>query len=118
MKKKSETLKNKELKQKLIELIEIETNGDIRITDSSKASLGEIYSIPIYIDLEDYANEKLNEIVEENLEEILKGISEDDFIDTLSIIFLNLKEKEVGLNFKLSNRDSDGEECLNILVEY
>lgn len=117
MKKKIENLRNKELKQKIIELIE-ETNGEIKFIESKELKVGEEFSIPIYIDLEGYSNEKLNEIIEDNLDDIIEGLKEDDYFNTLSMVFFQLGNKEININFKVSNRDSEGEECINIIISY
>ena len=117
MRKKVESLKNKELKQKIMELIE-ESNGEIKFTESKDIKTGEEFSIPIYIDLEGYTNERLSEIIEDNLEDIIEGLKEDDYFSTLSMVFFQLEEKEININFKVSNRDSEGEECINIIISY
>lgn len=118
MKRRYEILKTKQIKKKLIELIENEANNDIKITESKEVKIGEVFALPIYIDLEGYTTEKLNEIIEENYDEIIEEILSEDFINTLALTFLHLKEKEIKVNFKVTNRDDDNEECLNLLLEY
>lgn len=118
MRKKVEALKYEDLKQKLIDLIESETNGEIKIEESKEIETGEQFAMPVYIDLYEYSNEKLSEIIEENYSDIIDGILEEDYLSTIAMVFSNLKRREIKVNFKVSNRDSDDEECINLLIEY
>ena len=118
MRKKIETLKNKDLKQVLIDLIEIEGNNGFKIIESTKVNFKEDFEVPVYIDLSEYTEEKLNEIIDENLDDIMISLKEDDSINTLAMTFLHSKIKDIKVNFRVSNRDFDGEECINIILEY
>lgn len=116
MKKKNEILKNSQLKQMIIN--QLESCLGVRLTESQNIALKEYYELPIYIDLEEYNDEKLSDIVEENYEEIEQEIKNSDYIDTFSYIFNEFDNKHINISFRVSNRDEDGDECINILIGY
>ncbi len=119
MRRKVEILKNENIRQKIVDLMEEELYISITLVDSSKEILGaEEYQIPIYIDLEEYSNEKLNDIVSEYEEDIIDFLeSQKSNIFDSSMTF-DVKEKTLKMFLKISNRDQDDEECINLIMMY
>ena len=119
MKRKVEILKNENIRQKIVDLVEEELYIPIILVNSSKEILGEEeYQIPIDIDLEEYTNEKLNDIVSEYEEEILDFLESQKSNIFDSTMSFDLKDKTLKAFLKVSNRDQDNEECINLIMMY
>lgn len=119
MRKKVEVLKNETIKDELLTILEDELHISVLLVDSSKEILGdEEFQIPIYIDLEEYSNEKLNDIVNEYEEDILNYLNDEkDALFDLSMLF-GIDSVSLRVFVKVSNRDQDNEECINLILYY
>lgn len=119
MKKKVEVLKNENIKDTIVDLLETELHIPVTLVDSSKEILGdEEYQIPIYLDLEDFNNEKLSDVVNEYEEDIINYLSDEltSAFDLSMVFGMNLSN--VKMFIKVTNRDQDKEECINIILCY
>ncbi len=120
MRKKSEVLIDEELKQKIVDTLEEEMHLSVKLVNSSKEiKWNEEYNIPVYVDLEEYSNEKLNEILSDFSDDIYEAIDyEREGFSSLAMSMKTENDSELKVFVKITNRDESNDECLNIVLVY